>query len=364
MKQFKDYIVEYEIHHDGHGNYRDDEGNTWTSRTGGAHRSSFGRRHTITSHEPDHPHAVHINGKKWKSFGSRSHAQNVANKIKGATVHREEVELDEAVDPSEIAGNPKMYSVDDVKKAYYHKKASASDKESLARHLDRYHGAKEWRKPVKEDAEQIDEISDKTLMSYAQKVHDDSLKHDKDPSKRSAAKRNKSVMGFSRAINKLESRPHKESTDMCNVCGQTPCNCTHISESYEQAEEHKNKASKALETSDMESYHHHMSQHHEHMGQWHESKGRHSAADREYAKAEEHHEKGINASKSTSRSVKSTNEEAQINELSSELLARYKEKAGAAATAADKAKKYDLGHKRFKGILKATFKQFANDAKK
>ena len=256
--------------------------------------------HTITS---DHPHSVHINGKKWKTFGSASHATNVARKIKGATVHREEVE-------------------------------------------------------------HIDELSDTTLMNYAQKVHDDSLKHDKDPSKRSAAKRNKSVMGFSRAINKLESRPHKESTDMCNVCGQTPCNCTHISESYEQAEEHKNKASKALETSDMESYHHHMSQHHEHMGQWHESKGRHSAADREYAKAEEHHEKGINASKSTSRSVKSTNEEAQINELSSELLARYKEKAGAAATAADKAKKYDLGHKRFKGILKATFKQFANDAKK
>jgi len=35
-----------------------------------------------------------------------------------------------------------------------------------------------------------------------------------------------------------------------------------------------------------------------------------------------------------------------------------------AATAADKAKKYDIGHKRFKGIMKATFKQFANDAKK
>ena len=53
-----------------------------------------------------------------------------------------------------------------------------------------------------------------------------------------------------------------------------------------------------------------------------------------------------------------------IDELTSDLLARYKEKAGAAAEAADKAKKYDLGHKRFKGILKATFKQFANDAKK
>ena len=136
---------------------------------GGANDEGWGN-HNSQRHErqPDHPHSVHINGKKWKTFGSHSHASNVARKIKGATVHR-------------------------------------------------------------------------------------------------------------------------ESNDMCNVCGQTPCNCTHISESYEEVE---------------------------------------------------------------------------INELSSELLARYKEKAGVAATAADKAKKYDLGHKRFKGIIKATFKQFANDAKK
>lgn len=226
MKQFKDYIVEYEIHHDGHGNYRDDEGNEWTSRSGSAHRSSFGRRHTITSNQPDHPHSVHINGKKWKTFGSHSHATNVARKIQGATVHREEV--------------------------------------------------------------QLDEISDKTLMSYAQKVHDDSMKHDQDPTKRSAEKRNKSVMGFSRALNKLESRPHKEET-VCPVCKKDPCECD-------------------------------------------DSHG--------FVKEE------------------------SINELSSELLARYKEKAGLAASAADKAKKYDLGHKRFKGIMKATFKQFANDAKK
>jgi hypothetical protein len=66
---------------------------------------------------------------------------------------------------------------------------------------------------IKEEVEQIDEISDKTLMRYAQKVHDDSLKHDKDPSKRSPEKRNKSVMGFSRAINKLESSPVKEEVE-------------------------------------------------------------------------------------------------------------------------------------------------------
>jgi hypothetical protein len=36
----------------------------------------------------DVPHDVHINGKKWKTFGSHSHASNVAKKIKGATVHK------------------------------------------------------------------------------------------------------------------------------------------------------------------------------------------------------------------------------------------------------------------------------------
>lgn len=72
--------------------------------------------------------------------------------------YNEEVEvIDEALDPSEIASNPRMYSADSAKKAYYHKKASASDKESLARHLDRHHGNKEWRKPVKEETESIDE---------------------------------------------------------------------------------------------------------------------------------------------------------------------------------------------------------------
>ena len=87
----KESLKEYEISHDGKGNYRDDEGNEFR----GAPRGSFARRHTITSTPPSEPHSVHINGKKWKTYGSQSHAQNVANKIKGATVHKEEVEIDE-----------------------------------------------------------------------------------------------------------------------------------------------------------------------------------------------------------------------------------------------------------------------------
>ena len=46
------------------------------------------RRHRQHHHQVDVPHDVHINGRKWKTFGSHSHASNVAKKIKGATVHK------------------------------------------------------------------------------------------------------------------------------------------------------------------------------------------------------------------------------------------------------------------------------------
>jgi len=56
-------------------------------------------------------------------------------------------------------------------------------------------------------------------------------------------------------------------------------------------------------------------------------------------------------------------EEVQIDELSSELLGRYKKSAGAQASAADKSGDYAKANKRFSGIMKATKKQFANDTK-
>ena len=46
------------------------------------------RNYRQQQHQIDVPHDVHINGRKWKSFGSHSHASNVAKKIKGATVHK------------------------------------------------------------------------------------------------------------------------------------------------------------------------------------------------------------------------------------------------------------------------------------
>ena len=52
-----------------------------------------------------------------------------------------------------------------------------------------------------------------------------------------------------------------------------------------------------------------------------------------------------------------------LNELSNELLDRYKTAAGRDASQADARGDYKRGNKRFKGIVKATNKQFANDLK-
>jgi hypothetical protein len=56
--------------------------------------------------------------------------------------------------------------------------------------------------------------------------------------------------------------------------------------------------------------------------------------------------------------------ELQLSELTTNLLARYKTGAAASAKAADAAGNYKKGDKRFKGMLKATTKQFDNDLKK
>ena len=53
-----------------------------------------------------------------------------------------------------------------------------------------------------------------------------------------------------------------------------------------------------------------------------------------------------------------------LNELSTDTLASYKKKSGEAASAADAKGDFKTGDKRFSGIVKATNKQFSNDAKK
>lgn len=57
-------------------------------------------------------------------------------------------------------------------------------------------------------------------------------------------------------------------------------------------------------------------------------------------------------------------EDKLLNEISTEVLAKYKAAAGKEAAAADKKGDFKTGNKRFRGIVKATNKQFDNDAKK
>ena len=57
-------------------------------------------------------------------------------------------------------------------------------------------------------------------------------------------------------------------------------------------------------------------------------------------------------------------ESTEIQELSTDKLAQYKKAAGADAKKADADGDYARGDKRFKGINKATNKQFDNDLKK
>lgn len=57
-------------------------------------------------------------------------------------------------------------------------------------------------------------------------------------------------------------------------------------------------------------------------------------------------------------------EQTEIDELSTDLLTRYKKKAAAQSSAAAKAGDHKKSHKRYKGVNTATTLQFRNDAKK
>jgi len=76
-------------------------------------------------------------------------------------------------------------------------------------------------------------------------------------------------------------------------------------------------------------------------------------------KVHDHHYVGAVRSGATPR-----NEDTNLNELSNELLGRYKKELGVRASAADKAGDYDKGHEYFKKINKATIRQGENDARK
>ena len=356
----------------------------------------------------DRPHTVHVDGKPWKKFDNGHQAHAAANTLrakgKKATAiahfkeHIEEIDearmtaamklqnafqreqeksaaarkageellkkkeepkktnedvesIDEALDPSEVAGNPRMYSADIAKKAYYHKRASESDKESLARHLDRHHGNKNWRKPVKEDVELVEGIQihpDRYIRSHGKKpsgghglwmfthkhaggvdYNDKSQVHSAQgnysDAKKSAAKW--AAEHGHKKVYVMESideglKPHhnmrpgwmlkadpelakkvkanKELAKKRQASYGNPDAGKSVKEdheltegAYEKAEENKKSADAAKKQGDMFAHHLHMADHHDNMSQWHSEKGRHGEADKHAEKAEHHHEEAM-----------------------------------------------------------------------
>lgn len=123
--------------------------------------------------QADVPHAVHINGKKWKSFSSQSHAQNVANKIKGATVHKEEVDLEEGTFKYHMDKAIAADQKGDAKKKAYHLDNARSAK--LAMPSKDYAKNRELLNKHKEMSEGYNDIGPQYGGAYVNGRSDDAM---------------------------------------------------------------------------------------------------------------------------------------------------------------------------------------------
>jgi hypothetical protein len=119
---------------------------------GGANDEGWGRETKTKS--ADQPHSVHIGGKKWKTYGSQSHAQNVAKKIKGATVHKEEVEqVDEITKQAAIAQYKNIGNISTLRTKNKVKPEANFEKEFI-----KVTKGRPFKFKVKEEADQIGEM--------------------------------------------------------------------------------------------------------------------------------------------------------------------------------------------------------------
>jgi hypothetical protein len=244
--------------------------------------------------EPADPHAVHINGKKWKTFPTKSHATNVAKKIAGATV------VKESIDEGKI---PEMKYSEVMKKIKSGTHEATHDvkpgKHVELRHID---SGKKTTVYVKES----DELDEAKVIGHVGDVAghgkvvqcakcDTDLRDD-----HGYALDNKTYV--CRNGDKCSMRQSKKRLADMAAKGQKPRwrtdeSLDEATDHHADAMEHKKKSDKAMDKNDMEAYHHHMSNYHEALGQWEESKGRSSNAQKHYDKAEGHHELSLKKAK-------------------------------------------------------------------
>ena len=124
----------------------------------------------------------------------------------------------------------------------------------------------------------------------------------------------------------------------------------HLKDSLAKIQTHKRAAEK--NANDEYKYHYHVSKYHDALADHYFQNGQKVKANKHKTLAEYHYGKHEDAA-----SGRVSEEVEQLDELSPELLASYKKKAGESASAADKAGDFAKGNKRFSGIIKATKKE-------
>jgi hypothetical protein len=200
---------------------------------------------------------------------------------------------------------------------------------------------------IKEHIESLDEISKKTAQSYLVKAG-----KELDKGSKTTQKRDKRIDGYWNASKRLSNeKPTSEEVENLSELSKSTLK-SYIKGRGETIHADKRDSNAARNTAADAEYH----------GQQKKADDWHDEADWLHNRAR----KGAtNVTKAAIKVAKKTNEEVgELSELSTELLGRYKKAAGAQASAADKAGNYAKGNKRFSGIVKATKKQFDNDAKK
>ena len=187
---------------------------------------------------------------------------------------------------------------------------------------------------------------------------------------------------------------------------------------YEKAQENKRSADDAKKQGDMFAHHLHMSDHHDNLAQWHSEEGRHSMSDIHAEKSEKHHEEAMKLKESVQideisqklagdyygaatkkhlakvgmranmydriekdmgkqrkagvdraldriTGARKTNEDTeQIDELSNDLLQRYKHKAMKSADELAAQGKHSKANDRYMNHMKASGKQIDTTMKK
>jgi hypothetical protein len=186
-----------------------------------------------------------------------------------------------------------------------------------------------------EEVEQIDELSKKTLGSYAKKATSSmrgvaasaelagALDRDNPQREKYQNRALKRVAGVEKAVDRLAKeeveqveeglkpehnmRPgwmikadpilrakiaanKAKQKEMKSILGKKLKEESLDEGAYEKSEENKRSADSAKKQGDMFAHHLHMADHHDNLAEWHASKGRHSEADKHAEKAEEHQE--------------------------------------------------------------------------